>query len=81
MRALARHGPCPEHRASFANVNGLVRDLPVVDEEPMLGAEGDEQEGAGPEVAGQAVAQAGNGPVDDGQVRSRELLGEELAYR
>ena len=98
MRALARHGPCPEHRASFANVNGLVRDLPVVDEEagldqqpavgedvadqePMLGAEGDEQEGAGPEVAGQAVAQAGNGPVGDGQVRSRELLGEELAYR
>jgi ribonuclease HII len=98
MRALARHGPCPEHRASFANVNGLVRDLPVVDEEagldqqptvredvadqePMLGAEGDEQEVAGPEVAGPAVAQAGNGPVSDGQVRSRELLGEELAYR
>jgi hypothetical protein len=57
----------------------------VADQEPMLGAEGDEQEGAGPEVAGQAVAQAvaqaGNGPVGDGQVRSRELLGEELAYR
>src|SRR6266513_3970804 len=35
MRALAQHGPCPEHRASFANVNGLVRDLPMVDEEPV----------------------------------------------
>jgi ribonuclease HII len=22
MRALAAHGPCPEHRMSFANVNG-----------------------------------------------------------
>ena len=32
MRALAQHGPCPEHRASFANVNGLVRDVPVLDE-------------------------------------------------
>ena len=49
MRALARHGPCPEHRASFANVNGLVRDLPVVD------PEFDEREAAGPEVAGQDV--------------------------
>jgi ribonuclease HII len=24
MRALADHGPCPEHRASFANVAGLA---------------------------------------------------------
>ena len=30
-RRWRQHGPCPEHRASFANVNGLVRDLPVVD--------------------------------------------------
>ena len=22
MRGLAAHGPCPEHRMSFANVNG-----------------------------------------------------------
>jgi len=67
MRALAQHGPCPEHRASFANVNGLVRDLPVVDEEPLVDEEptvdqepavdqeGYEQEAAGPEMAGQSV--------------------------
>ena len=24
MRALANHGPCPEHRVSFANVQGLA---------------------------------------------------------
>jgi hypothetical protein len=66
MRALAQHGPCPEHRASFANVNGLVRELPMVDEEPVgeeplvdrapvVDQEGYEQEVAGPEMAGQAV--------------------------
>jgi ribonuclease HII len=26
MRALAAHGPCPEHRRSFANVGGAARD-------------------------------------------------------
>ena len=26
MRALDAHGPCPEHRRSFANVGGVVRD-------------------------------------------------------
>jgi ribonuclease HII len=99
MRALARHGPCPEHRASFANVNGLVRDLPVVDEEPVAGQEGvviqedlvgqepvmvlddDEQEVAGPETAGQAGTQAEAGQEVDGQLRSGEMLGGELAYR
>jgi ribonuclease HII len=84
MRALARHGPCPEHRASFANVNGLVRDLPVVDQEV------DEDEVAGPQEAGQAVteveAEVEAGPVADtqlaeDQMRSGELLGGELAYR
>jgi ribonuclease HII len=64
MRALAQHGPCPEHRASFANVNGLVRDVPVV--------EGDEQEVAGPVVEERVV---------EGQMRSGEVLGGELAYR
>jgi ribonuclease HII len=24
MRALASHGPCPQHRVSFANVQGLA---------------------------------------------------------
>ena len=40
MAALANHGPCPEHRMSFANVIGVVRartGLP---------------DGAGPELAG-----------------------------
>lgn len=93
MRALARHGPCAEHRASFANVNGLVRDLPVVDQDPLVG---DEQDVAGPEMAGQAVTQAEAGQVGDGpvvgspvvgspvaggQLRTGEMLGEELAYR
>ncbi len=105
MRALAQHGPCPEHRASFANVNGLVRDLPVVDEEPVAGQEDavgqedvvvqedvagqepvvvqedDEQEVAGPETAGQAVTQVEAGQEVDGQLRSGEMLGGELAYR
>ena len=108
MRALARHGPCPEHRASFANVNGLVRDLPVADEEPgvvqedapgqepvvvqvvqepvagqepVAVQEDDEQEVAGPETAGQAVTQAEAGQEVDGQLRSGEMLGGELAYR
>lgn len=108
MRALARHGPCPEHRASFANVNGLVRDLPVVDEEPgvvqedvagqepvvvqvvqepvagqepVVVQEDDEQEVAGPETAGQAVTQVEAGQEVDGQLRSGEMLGGELAYR
>jgi ribonuclease HII len=92
MRALARHGPCPEHRASFANVNGLVRDLPVVDEEPVgeeplvgeapvVDQEGYEQEVAGPEMAGQAVTQVEAGQEVDGQLRPGEMLGGELAYR
>lgn len=108
MRALARHGPCPEHRASFANVNGLVRDLPVADEEPgvvqedvagqepvvvqvvqepvagqepVVVQEDDEQEVAGPETAGQAVTQVEAGQEVDGQLRSGEMLGGELAYR
>ena len=93
MRALAQHGPCPEHRASFANVNGLVRDLPVVDEEPLADEEpvvdgepvaeqeGYEQEVAGPEMAGQAVTQVEAGQEADGQLTPGEMLGGELAYR
>jgi hypothetical protein len=87
MRALARHGPCPEHRASFANVNGLVRDLEVVDEEPVgeeplvdrapvVDQEGYEQEVAGPEMAGQAVTQVEAGQEVDGQLRSGECSAE-----
>jgi len=98
MRALARHGPCPEHRASFANVNGLVRDVPVVDEEVVVDQEVvveeelladqelGEREVAGPEAGGQAVTPVEAGPEADsqeadGELRSGQLLGSELAYR
>jgi hypothetical protein len=45
MAALAEHGPCPEHRKSFANVIGVIREragLPpaAVGQEPA-GDEGD----------------------------------------
>ena len=64
MRALAEHGPCPEHRASFANVMGLARDLAEppggwADEIPGM-------DGPAPDVADQ---------MQDG-----ELLGGELTY-
>ena len=93
MRALAQHGPCPEHRASFANVNGLVRDLPLEDEEqagdqepvadqaPVMDQEGYEQEVSGPKMAGQAVAQVEVGQEVGGQLSPGEMLGGELAYR
>jgi ribonuclease HII len=94
MRALAQHGPCPEHRASFANVNGLVRDVPVLDvpvldepgarpavDELVLDQEAHNGEVAGPEKADQAVTQVEAGQMADGQMRSGELLGGELAYR
>jgi ribonuclease HII len=83
MRALAQHGPCPQHRASFANVNGLVRDLPPVDQDV------DEQEVAGPavdgpavdgpdvdgpEVDGQAVTQVEAGPAEDGQAAASQMV-------
>ncbi len=79
MRALAQHGPCPEHRASFANVNGLVRDLPMADEEPVgeepaldrePGADCEpevDQEGYGREEAGPEVAGQAVTQVEAGQ--------------
>ncbi|HUY49124.1 MAG TPA: ribonuclease HII [Streptosporangiaceae bacterium] len=64
MRALAEHGPCPEHRASFANVMSLARDLT----EPPGGwaAEIPGTDGPPPGVAG--------------QMQPGELLGGELTY-
>jgi ribonuclease HII len=40
MKALAEHGPCPEHRRSFVNVGGLVRakDVATVLAEEAEGA-------------------------------------------
>jgi hypothetical protein len=64
MRALAAHGPCPEHRASFANVMGLAQDIP----EPPGGWVDDISAADGPLSP------------DDAELRSGELRGEELTY-
>jgi ribonuclease HII len=85
MRALAEHGPCPQHRASFANVTGLARgigELPggwaeavPAGEEP-LGVDGGEVPGMdGGEVLG------GAGEVRPGEeLRPGELRRGELTY-
>jgi len=39
MRALTAHGPCPEHRRSFANVGGLARDPVALEARESLGPE------------------------------------------
>ena len=60
MKALARHGPCPEHRHSFVNVSGLLQDRP---DEAELAAEAAEAA----EAAGQdgASGHLHNGPIVD----------------
>jgi ribonuclease HII len=79
MRALTAHGPCPEHRRSFANVGGGRDPADLEAPGPMdLGAAGpmDDLEAAGPadleapgpmdlEAAGPADLEA-PGPVDLG---------------
>ena len=61
MRALTAHGPCPEHRRSFANVGGGRAPADLEAPGPM------DLEGAGPmddlEAAGPAGLEA-PGPVD-----------------
>ena len=41
MRALADHGPCPEHRRSFANVRGLRQPAILPGGEPCPGPDGE----------------------------------------
>jgi ribonuclease HII len=56
MTALADHGPCPQHRMSFANVIGVVRaraGLPAAASPEAAGYEAD-REAAGYEEEGQA---------------------------
>jgi ribonuclease HII len=61
MKALAEHGPCPEHRHSFVNVGGLVRGLDVATAEPA-DQEDDASLAAGP-VGEPEDGQ--NGPIVD----------------
>jgi ribonuclease HII len=66
MKALARHGPCPEHRRSFVNVGGLREDL--AREDLPGGPElGDELAGDLASLAGQdgAPDNGHNGPIVD----------------
>jgi ribonuclease HII len=60
MRALADHGPCPQHRMSFANVIGVMRaraglpaaaspQTPGYDAEEPAGYDAEELAGAGAE--------------------------------
>jgi ribonuclease HII len=49
MRALTDHGPCREHRMSFANVIGVVRKRAGLPE--LAGSEMTESELVGPELA------------------------------
>jgi ribonuclease HII len=71
MRALADHGPCPEHRMSFANVIGVVRARAGL---PAL---------AGSQLAGDGAVQLGQGGAEElaGEV-APELAGDEaeLSY-
>ena len=57
MKALAQHGPCPEHRRSFVNVGGRRADLALDDlaGAPELAAE----------LAGEAADLAGQGGASD----------------
>jgi len=71
MRALADHGPCPEHRMSFANVIGVVRARAGL---PAL---------AGSQLVGDGAVQLGQGGAEElaGEV-APELAGDEaeLSY-
>jgi ribonuclease HII len=69
MKALARHGPCPEHRRSFVNVGGRREDLL---EAPELGDAGP---GDPADLAGQPGASGSghNGPIVD-VIEERVLL-------
>jgi ribonuclease HII len=39
MTALAAHGPCPEHRFSFANVAGTIAGRPAARDGTQIGPE------------------------------------------
>jgi ribonuclease HII len=57
MKALAEHGPCPEHRRSFVNVGGLVR---ATDATAAALAEADSLAAEDAEEAAEAAGGAGS---------------------
>lgn len=70
MAALAEHGPCPQHRASFANVAGMVRargGVPaaagqdLAGDQALLLAAGEDAAASEPVLLAVDEAQAGNG--------------------
>jgi ribonuclease HII len=68
MAALAEHGPCPQHRMSFANVIGVVRARAGL---PQLG---------GPGLAGDAAAElAAAEALELAAEEAAELPGEGLS--
>src|SRR5260370_982495 len=74
MRALADHGPCPQHRVSFANVHGLA--------DGCLAEPGSSFDDA---VAGPGRDGAGSAAVDSARdvarhAMSRQLMGGGLTY-
>ncbi len=71
MQALAEHGPCPEHRASFANVMSVTRGLP---EPPGGWAEPSGEFGA----AELGVEELGVGELGADELGVDELGGDEV---
>jgi ribonuclease HII len=61
MKALAEHGPCPEHRHSFVNISGLVRARDEAIDGPADTGDGTSV-AAGP---GSEPADGHNGPMVD----------------
>jgi ribonuclease HII len=74
MAALAEHGPCPQHRASFANVIGVMRardGLPAADVADMAVEDLAAEEAAPlPDIQG----------FDDGETGEPAGAGAELSY-
>jgi ribonuclease HII len=80
MRALAEHGPCPQHRMSFANVGGRTRQVPdPAAEAAALAAAGEPVPAGAAEDSAAALAAAeipeqGSGELPGEQIQER--LGE-----
>jgi hypothetical protein len=67
MRALAAHGPCPEHRMSFANVNGRggAQAAGPDPDDVGLQAEGADLQAEGADLRAEPPLMKENGPMVD----------------